>query len=72
MPIKSIDPYRCDGCGACVRACPSDAIRMKHGKAYPAYPQDCTCCFVCEVVCPWNAIRVIPWAKIVHIPLESM
>ena len=50
--IKSIAPEICTGCGACVRICPLDALRMgEDKKAFIAYPEDCMTCFLCERCC---------------------
>jgi len=54
--IKEIKPYRCIGCGVCVQSCPCDTIRMKKGKAYIAYQEDCCACFFCVEDCPREAI----------------
>jgi adenylylsulfate reductase, subunit B len=58
MLIKKIDEFRCDGCGACERTCMGDVIRMKDGKAFIAYPEDCSGCISCELSCPRYAINV--------------
>ena len=59
--IKSIAPEICTGCGACVRICPLDALRMgEDKKAFIAYPEDCMTCFLCERACPSGAIDVDP------------
>ena len=58
MLIKKIDGYLCDGCGACEKTCMGDVIRMKEGKAYIAYPEDCAGCLCCELSCPRQAIEV--------------
>ncbi len=56
--IKEINPYRCIGCGVCVKSCMNDVIRMKRGKACIAYQMDCAGCFVCVEDCPHEAISI--------------
>jgi NAD-dependent dihydropyrimidine dehydrogenase PreA subunit len=56
LVIKEIDFYRCIGCGVCFQSCTNDVIRMKGGKAYIAYQEDCSQCFACEKDCSREAI----------------
>ena len=50
-----IDRQRCNGCGACARACPLQAAEGRvAGKACPA---DCFSCARCLRVCPQEAIH---------------
>ena len=50
-----IDPAGCTTCGACIRACPSDAAKGKvKGKLLSA---DCTSCARCLNVCADDCIR---------------
>ena len=58
MPILRVDEQKCIGCGNCFDNCPMDVFRMdeKTNKAYVAYPEDCTVCYVCEKDCPEGAI----------------
>ena len=45
----------CTECGACIRACPSDAMKdIVHGRRFAA---DCTSCARCLDVCPQDLIR---------------
>lgn len=63
--IKSIASEECIGCGACVRICPLDTLRMNSDqKAEIAYPEDCMTCFMCERACPSGAIDVDPLREV--------
>lgn len=72
--IASIDQERCIGCGACVRACPLDTLRLREdtGKAYIAYPDDCMTCYRCELKCPKNAIYVHPFKELLPQPFPGL
>ncbi|MFO7733501.1 MAG: [Fe-Fe] hydrogenase large subunit C-terminal domain-containing protein [Candidatus Aminicenantes bacterium] len=50
-----INTERCDGRLACMRACPTQAIRVKRGKA-AVIPELCIDCGSCLAVCPTGAI----------------
>ena len=50
-----IIPDKCDGCMACMRACPTHAIRVKKGKA-TVLPELCIDCGSCLAACPTGAI----------------
>ena len=47
----------CTGCGACVDACPVDAIKLEDNIAV-VDADECTECGVCEDECPTEAITV--------------
>lgn len=53
-----VDASRCDGCGTCVSACPTDAA--KHVLAGRWFAADCYSCARCLNVCPQDAIRYSP------------
>lgn len=50
-----MDETRCDGCLACMRACPTDAIRVRHGTAR-VRSQSCIDCGSCLKACTRGAI----------------
>ena len=49
-----LDEGLCDGCLACMRVCPTMAIRVKHGKAL-VLPELCIDCGSCLKACPQGA-----------------
>ncbi|WP_338032311.1 ferredoxin family protein [Desulfobulbus rhabdoformis] len=54
--MHKIDPDECQFCGACVSACPNDAIIHPEGTAYYQITDDCIDCGSCEPECGFNAI----------------
>ena len=52
-----IDPEKCDGCGLCVRVCPSETISMQDDKAWVTGDRSLQCGH-CMAVCPVDAVRV--------------
>ena len=62
LVISQIDRYRCIGCTVCVQSCFNDVIRMRGGKAYIAYQDDCSQCFACVEDCPREAIS-LDWVE---------
>ncbi len=56
-PVAWVDASRCRGCGVCMDACPSDAIRMSNGHAI-VQPDLCTGCGACVDACPTGAIQL--------------
>lgn len=53
-----LDPSKCKGCTNCIKHCPTEAIRVRGGKAY-ILEDRCVDCGACIRVCPNHA-------KIVH------
>ncbi|MCK6539172.1 MAG: 4Fe-4S binding protein [Anaerolineales bacterium] len=56
QPIPLIDPRSCNGCGLCMRACPTRALMLRDGKAVVTDPLACEYSGLCEAVCPTGAI----------------
>lgn len=60
MPTVLIDKEKCDGCQACIGACPQEVFEFDDasGKAIVAHPEKCDGCRTCEGICPTGAITV--------------
>jgi len=59
-PIWHIDPTKCNGTGACAKACPvKKCITETDGGKYVIDPEMCISCGLCEPVCPSDAISPI-------------
>src|SRR5271157_5177729 len=58
-----IDPSKCLGCGACVKACPEqphhEVLGLIDGKAVLVGPSECIGHGVCKIVCPFDAITLV-------------
>ncbi len=52
-----IDEKRCFGCTLCMRNCPTEAIRVRDGKA-TIYENRCVDCGECYKVCPSGAVYI--------------
>jgi NADH-quinone oxidoreductase subunit F len=53
-----IDPEACEGCGACARNCPHQAIEGERKEPHRINPDLCTRCGSCVEVCRFDAIKV--------------
>ena len=58
-----IDPVKCLGCGACVKACPEtahhDVLGLINGKAVLIGPSECIGHGACKSACPFDAITLV-------------
>jgi NAD-dependent dihydropyrimidine dehydrogenase PreA subunit len=54
--LPRIDYARCDGCGACVTACPLGVLALHAGMVAIVKPEQCDYCGLCEAACPEMAI----------------
>ncbi len=56
-----LDSSECDGCGECMRACPTRAIIV--GEEYLEIDEErCRACGSCARACPTGALRMEPRA----------
>ena len=71
--VPRIDPAKCNGCDACVRLCPQDAISLCISDDHPQYRLDaesCTGCAVCSDVCNQQAVSVSYWKPQIQFALH--
>lgn len=55
-----IVPENCNGCHACFKACPVDAITGEPKKMHFIHQDKCISCGACYEVCPEDAVRYLP------------
>jgi ferredoxin len=51
-------PDTCVGCGACLKACPSDAITGEKKEVHVIDQDKCITCGMCRATCRFDAIKV--------------
>ena len=56
-PNFSADPAVCDGCGVCVKKCPTGNVAQHERRALPAWGRECLMCLECALRCPADAVR---------------
>jgi len=54
----TIQEKKCNGCGACRKACPMDAITGRKGEPHAINPDECTKCGKCSDTCKFDALTV--------------
>lgn len=56
--IPQIDEQICTGCGDCITACPTYALKLLEGVAVVREPEACNYCGICEMICPVEAVSL--------------
>jgi NADH:ubiquinone oxidoreductase subunit F (NADH-binding)/(2Fe-2S) ferredoxin/Pyruvate/2-oxoacid:ferredoxin oxidoreductase delta subunit len=57
-----IDEEKCKGCGACIRACPSNAVTGEKKKPHKIDQDLCVHCRSCWDSCKFHSIKILPAA----------
>ncbi|MFO7862471.1 MAG: [Fe-Fe] hydrogenase large subunit C-terminal domain-containing protein [Salinivirgaceae bacterium] len=70
MQIVKTIKDKCKLCYACIKVCPSDAIKVTDGHA-KIIPERCIACGSCYRVCPYDAIEYLDGKKTVRGLLQS-
>jgi len=55
----AIDSQKCNGCGACLRACPHGAIRGEKKQPHAIDAAACSKCGICRDACKFDAVAVL-------------
>jgi MinD superfamily P-loop ATPase len=58
VEVPAVDEARCDGCGACAKACRFNAIAVVKGKVL-IFPEVCHHCGACVIACPKGAVAEV-------------
>ena len=76
--LPAVHAMACKGCGKCIAACPVEALAMRaqteERKAGTAVLNEAVClgCGLCVRVCPSRALALVPRAKRVVTPVDSV
>jgi NADH-quinone oxidoreductase subunit F len=54
----TIDEEKCNGCGACRKACPHDAVIGEKDQPHAIDQENCTKCGICRDTCRFDAVAV--------------
>ncbi len=62
-----IDESLCNGCDACIKLCPTDALQLNQetegaSSEYRLNPADCNGCGICSTACELQAITIHRWS----------
>lgn len=57
--VIDLDQNKCNGCGWCVKICPTKSLEIVDKKANRKVPNQCLACGDCEAICPNGAITVV-------------
>jgi NADH-quinone oxidoreductase subunit F/NADP-reducing hydrogenase subunit HndC len=60
LTVYEIVAERCNGCQACVRACPADAVSGQRKAVHAIAAERCIACGACYDACPSQAVRFHP------------
>lgn len=76
MSLVAIDTSRCNGCGACVAACPEGAVSRSRSGVITIDHERCSECGLCLSACPtgamhWSEGALTTAAAPVHVPVPA-